>query len=90
MEEMEKLRREISDVDAALVPLLLRRMEISGRIGAYKRARAIPVRDEAREQAVLECVATQAGAEMGEYLREIYLAIMAASRRYQSDRKDGT
>lgn len=87
MDELERLRREISGVDAEIVPLLLKRMEIAGRIGAYKRERGLPVPDDKREQKVLERVGAQAGAEMGEYLREIYRRIMEMSRLYQKGKK---
>lgn len=88
MDELECLRREIGIVDTELVTLLLRRMEISGRIGAYKRERNLPVMDEAREKKVLDFVSAQAGVEMGDYLRCIYRKIMEMSRLYQTVGKD--
>ena len=87
MDELERLRREISEVDAEIVPLLLRRMEIAGRIGAYKRERGLPVLDEKRGQKVLERVTEQAGAETGDYLREIYRRIMEMSCLYQAGKR---
>ena len=87
MDELERLRREISEVDAEIVPLLLKRMEIAGRIGAYKRERGLPVLDEKRGQKVLERVTVQAGAEMGDYLREIYRRIMEMSCLYQAGKR---
>lgn len=88
MEELEKLRREISAVDAKLIPLLKERMEISGRIGAYKREHDLPVLDEKREQIVLARAGEQAGPEMAGYIREVYRKIMEMSRLYQTAGKD--
>lgn len=88
MDELEKLRQEISAVDAKLIPLLKERMEISGRIGAYKREHDLPVLDAKRERIVLERVAEQTGPEMAGHLREIYRKIMEMSRLYQTAGKD--
>ena len=53
MTELEAYRREIDAIDAELTRLVLRRMEVTGRGGAYKQAHGIPVLDAAREKDVL-------------------------------------
>ncbi len=54
MEDLQALRGQIDDIDRQLVDLFRRRMDVTYRVGEYKRAQGIPVLDEARERAVLE------------------------------------
>ena len=49
MTELEAYRREIDAIDGELTRLFLRRMEVTGRVGAYKQAHGLPVLDAARE-----------------------------------------
>ena len=42
MSELEDYRRQIDEVDAQLVELFRRRMDITGKVGEYKLARQIP------------------------------------------------
>ena len=53
MTELEAYRREIDAIDGELTRLFLRRMEVTGRVGAYKQAHGLPVLDAAREKDVL-------------------------------------
>ena len=84
MSQLEELRREIDAVDAQLVPLFLRRMEVTGRVGAYKKERNIPVLDSGRERALLSKVGQEAGEELADYIQSMYRTIMAASRPYEN------
>ena len=45
MTELEAYRREIDAIDGELTRLFLRRMEVTGRVGAYKQAHGLPVLD---------------------------------------------
>ena len=53
MSELEDYRRQIDDIDARLVELFLKRMEVTGRVGAYKKTNGIPVLDAERERRVI-------------------------------------
>ena len=57
---IERSRREIDALDDQLVALLERRAGCALAIGRAKRAAGVPVRDAAREAAVLERVAARA------------------------------
>jgi chorismate mutase len=54
VESLRDLRREIDKVDAELIKLLDRRVELARRIGMIKREMGIEVRDFEREQEVIE------------------------------------
>ena len=49
LEEVEKLRKEIDEVDEEIVQLIHRRLEIAKKIGLAKRKIGAPIRDLARE-----------------------------------------
>ena len=58
--DLSQLRNEIDEIDDELVPLLLKRMDVSRRVAEYKVANNIPVLHEKREQEVLDLVAESA------------------------------
>lgn len=76
------LRNEIDKLDDELVPLLLKRMDISRQVAEYKVKNGIPVLNEKREQEVLDLVAKDCG-EQGEAMKTVFSAIMDASRALQ-------
>lgn len=83
MKELAGLRQEIDAVDAELVGLLRRRMEIAGEIAAYKRDQGLAVEDAGREKAVLARVSDLADEPYAQYARGVYAAIFQASKSYQ-------
>ena len=80
--DLLELRNEIDRIDDELVPLLLKRMDISRQVAEYKVKRGIPVLNEQREQEVLDMVAADCG-EQGEIMKTIFSAIMDSSRALQ-------
>ena len=52
MDELLELRNQIDEIDDALIPLLLRRMDISRQVAEYKVERGIPVLNQQREQEI--------------------------------------
>ncbi|MBQ9228473.1 MAG: chorismate mutase [Eubacterium sp.] len=80
--DLQELRKEIDEIDDALIPLLLRRMEVSRQVAEYKVKRGIPVLDQQREQAILDDVAAKCG-EQGDAVKTIFSATMDASRALQ-------
>lgn len=88
--DLDSLRGELNAVDEALVALFGRRMDIVARIAAYKREAGLPVLDAAREAAVLDRVAAQAGVGQAADVRRLYSAIFEISRvRQQALLDDG-
>ena len=85
MDELQDLRREIDAIDRELVELFRRRMDVTARVGAYKRERGIPVLDQERERQVLRNKGELAGEALRPAVITLYQTIMALSRRQQRD-----
>ena len=85
MDELENLRRDIDAIDRELVELFRRRMDVTARVGEYKRERGVPVLDQARERQVLRNKGELAGEELRPAVITLYQTIMALSRRQQRD-----
>ena len=81
---MEELRAQINEVDAEIVGLFRRRMDIVSKIAAYKIANGLPVYDPAREEALLKRLSALAGEGLEADVRELYAAILEISKRRQS------
>ena len=88
MDELQNLRRDIDGIDSQLVELFCRRMDVTRRVGEYKRERGIPVLDQARERQVLQNKGELAGDELRPAVVTLYQTIMALSRRQQRDLAD--
>ena len=85
MDELQSLRRDIDAIDRELVELFRRRMNVTARVGAYKRERGIPVLDQERERQVLQNKGELAGEELRPAAVTLFQTIMALSRRQQRD-----
>ncbi len=83
--ELEGLREEIDRVDDALLPLFLKRMDLSAAIAGLKAENGMPIRDRQREREILRSVSERSG-DKAEYARLLYNDILAYSRSYQRDR----
>jgi len=82
--EITDLRAGIDAIDAELIALFEKRMDVSAQIAAYKRERGLPVLDSAREAEKLADVAARCRPETSPYIPGIFRAVMAASRAYQT------
>ena len=82
MDELLKLRNEIDDIDEQLIPLLMRRMEVSKAVAEYKVKRGMPVLNVEREKEVLADVEEKCG-EDADLIKTIFSAAMDASRALQ-------
>jgi len=76
-------RKDIDEIDAQLVELFKKRMDVASRVAEYKRASGMPVFDSAREREKLTALAQMAGPEMGNYIRQMYSLIFELSRDHQ-------
>ena len=84
MTELEAYRREIDAIDGEMTRLFLRRMEVTGRVGAYKQAHGLPVLDAAREKDVLARKAELAEGQAAKAdVTALYETILGLSRRQQ-------
>ena len=81
------LRDELGALDAELVELLARRVDVARRIGAEKRAAGLATLDTQREAQVVAVVARHAR-RVGlpeESVRDIFWPVVAMCRRAQQD-----
>ncbi len=84
-EELPRLRREIEELDRAIIDLLVRRVALARRVGEAKRALGLPTLDPAREAAVVRHageLAREAGLE-DEDVRYVFWQVIGMSRRAQ-------
>ena len=77
MDGLQELRQEIDVIDRELVELFRRRMDVTRRVGEYKRARGIPVLDPERERQVLQNKGELAGESLRPAAITLFQTIMA-------------
>ena len=86
--DLKELRKEIDAVDAEIVKLFEKRMEISERIASYKQKAGLPVRDEAREKEKILKVQNLTHTEFNKaHIEELYTALMSLSRKLQEEKQ---
>jgi len=84
MEGLEEYRRQIDEIDGQLVKLFLRRWELTGAVGRWKRERELPVLDSERERRLLAARTAMAqGTAAKAAVAGLYESILAISRRQQ-------
>ena len=86
--DINELRQQINDIDADLVTLFTKRMEIAAQIADYKKEHNLPIYVPAREREILQEVAQKAGPDMANYTRVLYSLLFELSRSYQSKRNE--
>ena len=59
-------------------------MQLSAEVAEYKRQKGMAVLDRAREEAILDARAAQAGEALGPYIRGVYERVFEMSRGYQT------
>ncbi len=53
MSQLEDYRARIDAIDRELVALFLKRMDVTGQVGEYKKVNGLPVMDSRREKEVI-------------------------------------
>ena len=81
--DLNDIRKEIDTVDAQLVELYKKRMQLSAEVAEYKRNNNMPILDSSRERALLAKISEMSGEEFEEYARTLYSTILDLSRSYQ-------
>lgn len=85
MEELDRLRTQINEIDCKLVELYTQRMEVCRAVGQYKKAHDLPVLDAAREKQVLQSKAALVQQPaLRPYVTALFEQIMAQSRTLQT------
>lgn len=84
MNELEKAREIINEVDTKLAELFERRMNASAMVAEYKKAHGLPILDAKREEEVIRRGAERvSNAEMREYYVNFLRDVMEISKKYQ-------
>lgn len=85
MGEMEQFREEINAIDDAMAQLFEKRMKVAKKIGQYKKEHALPVKDKAREAALIakskERISEK---EIEPYYVDFQRIVMKISRDFQT------
>lgn len=82
--ELEEIRKEIDLVNADLLKLIEKRMDLVQHVTTYKRQHQLPVLDASREQFILKEIGNHVkNQDYKEAVIATFAAIMAASRNYQ-------
>lgn len=83
---LEEARRVIDGADRDMAALFEKRMAAAARIARFKRENGLPIRDAAREEAVLQAGAERVSQEaLRPYYRSFLRSLMALSRQYQEE-----
>ena len=83
--ELTDIRREIDAIDDELVRLFAKRMDCTAEVARTKQLTAMPIRDHARERAILNRLTAQSGEEYAPYVKALYTHIFDLSRSRQSE-----
>ncbi|MEO6334298.1 MAG: chorismate mutase [Pyrinomonadaceae bacterium] len=84
--KLEECRRQIDELDAAIVDMLNRRSTLSKKIGRLKLQAGLPIIDPAREEIVLRRILNKnSGSVEDQSLARLYREILNESRRIQND-----
>ena len=82
--DLNDYRREIDGIDAQLLELFARRMDVAAAIAEYKKENALPVSDPSRERQKLLDVAEMAPEALRDYAVSLYSLLFELSRGYQN------
>ena len=82
--DLKELRNEIDSIDSRLIELFCERMEISRKIGDYKKKNNLPVLDKERERAKIEDIKSKCPEDCRAAAAELYEKIFSLSRNAQT------
>ena len=80
---LDEIRVIIDSLDQEITALLVKRMEVTRDVAAYKKANDLPVYHPEREKAVIAKVSQLAGEDYAPYIAAIYQNMMDESKKYQ-------
>lgn len=82
---LETLRKQLDTIDANLVQLYEKRLDICGQVAVYKHQTGKPILDATREQEKIETVRSMAqDRENADAIEHLFTQIMADSRELQA------
>lgn len=84
MKDLKTLRNEIDEIDRELLPLFLKRTEISRSVAQYKIENNLKVLDREREREILQSKTEGLSSDLKDSVYRFYSSVMAISRSVQS------
>ena len=84
-QDLAALRTQLDRLDGDILALFEQRMALCAGIAEYKKAHALAVLDEAREEDKLRAVASRSSEELRDYALSLFRTLMALSRRRQEE-----
>ncbi len=87
--DLQDLRKQIDDIDEKLIKLFCSRMEVSAKIGDFKKENNIPVFDFQREREKLNYLSDNCPQTMSDYIRSLYSLIFELSSLHQRKQSNG-
>ena len=84
MYDIKELRKKIDQIDSELLPLFLKRMEVSGMVADFKRENGLPVLDRKREKEILTNKMEKVNDEQKIPVRDFFAEVMRISRAFQT------
>ncbi len=85
MRNIEELREEINIINAQLLELFIKRMEVSKEVALYKKQNGLPVLDRKREEEILQNVVDKTPDELKSFSLEYFKKLMDLSKEYQNE-----
>ena len=82
--ELNDIRREIDAIDDELTALFAKRMDCARAVAEAKQQAGMPIRDHARERAIVNRLTAKAGDAYAPYVRALYSQIFDLSRSCQA------
>lgn len=89
MNELERARREIGEIDKQMAELFCRRMESVAAIAKYKKSHGLPIVDPARESSLFASNSAYVDEALLPYYETFMNAALAVSKRYQRRLNEG-
>lgn len=81
---LSAIRSQLDEIDAQIISLFERRMELCGQVAQFKAENNKPVFDKERENQKLAAVQSLAGTQFNQQaVKELFTQLMTISRRYQ-------
>lgn len=83
MSDLDNLRLQINEIDNSILELIQKRMDISIKVGEYKKKNNMEVFDPKREKDLITRLSSQNSLDE-EFITEIWNSIMNYSKKLQS------
>lgn len=80
---LEEIREQIDEIDAQILELFCRRMDLVKHVAEYKIEKGLPVFHPGREQNILERARLRGGEVYGDYAASVFQRMMEVSRTMQ-------